>query len=181
MYDILGDKYTVNLSISDAESDGNILYESNITDLWTVQSTSWHRYVQSLELGHQKMNEDLWFNIDISGEKGGITMANHELFFEVWIPHVPFSWGTDECSSDYSLDEIESLDVDLQIGMQFDVAIWLPWIEQGTLIEGYSDFYIIKSQYDFENENCQLPENFYDCFSGVERIINASRWPYFTY
>lgn len=72
-------------------------------------------------------------------------MADHELFFEAWIPYMPYSWGADECSSDYSLDEIESLDVDLQIGMENDVAIWLPWIEQETLMEGYSDFYIIKS------------------------------------
>lgn len=53
MYDILGDKFTVNLSISDAESNGNTLYEFNKTDLWTAQSTSWLRYGQSLKLGHQ--------------------------------------------------------------------------------------------------------------------------------
>ena len=44
---------------------------------------------------------------------------------------------------------------------------------------GYIDSWFIHSAWDFEHQDCHLAESFYDCFSGVEKIINSSRWPDF--
>ena len=43
----------------------------------------------------------------------------------------------------------------------------------------HTDFWFIHSAYDFESNDCHLVESFYDCFSGVEKIINHKRWPDF--
>ena len=50
-------------------------------------------------------------------------MADHELFFEVWMPILNYSWGSHECTKSYEAKKLTVLNIDsLAVGMQFDVT-----------------------------------------------------------
>lgn len=143
------------------------------------------------------MSDKFYFHLAINGEDqtkepckfdasgntiecGGITIANQELYLEIWMPFMPYTWGGAlDCNSNYTVDKLTSTGVSvLAVGMEWDVTLELPWIDNQFEV-GHTDFYVIKSAYDFEAYNCNHPDSFYDCFSGVEKISNASRWPDF--
>lgn len=102
-------------------------------------------------------------------------MANHSISLETYIRSPPYSWGGSTCSSN---GDVASLDIDAKLGMSDAVTIDLPWFDVPWPFDTslYTEKYLIKSAADFEAENCADEKSFYDCFSGVEKIINEGRW-----
>ena len=104
-------------------------------------------------------------------------MANQKLKLETQMDVPPYSWGTGRCEN--GIEDVETIEgVNIQLGMKYDVTANLPWLETPWPFDlsKYSEMYLIKSAADFEGDKCASVESFYDCFSGVEKIINEGRW-----
>ena len=98
-------------------------------------------------------------------------MANHQLSLETYIQSIPYSWGDSTCSDS---NGIEMLDLNARLGMSDAVTIDLPWFATPWPFDTntYTSTYLIKSAKDFEADNCEKAKSFYDCYSGVEKIVN---------
>ena len=66
------------------------------------------------------------------------------------------------------------LDLNARLGMSDPVTIDLPWFATPWPFDTntYTSTYLIKSAKDFEADNCEKAKSFYDCYSGVEKIVN---------
>ena len=140
-YDVLGDEYTVKLAVTHtedyAEGMNGVVYEEKFTGKVDENARvhPWHRYQHLLELGHYDLTKDYYFHVHINSENDdkspGITMADQELFFEIWMPMLNYSWGSHDCrsSSSESSMQLTMLNIDkIAVGMDYDLTFNLPWI-----------------------------------------------------
>ena len=132
-YDVLGDEYTIVFAVSKSkdfdEGMAEVVHERKITREVDEDERlhPWHRYQQLLELGHYDLTKDDYFHIFIKSENDNnspaITMADQELFFEIWMPMLDYSWGSHDCHSSSESKQLTLLNIDkIAVGMDFDLT-----------------------------------------------------------
>ena len=132
-YEVLGDEYTIKLAVTQTEDyvegmDG-VVYEEKFTGKVDEDARihPWHRYQHLLELGHYDLTKDYYFHVAINSENDdksqAITMADQELFFEIWMPILDYSWGSYECHSHSESMQLTMLNIDkIAVGMDYDLT-----------------------------------------------------------
>ena len=132
-YDVLGDEYTIVFAVSKSEefTEGmdDVVHERKVTSVVDEDTKihPWHRYQHLLELGHYDLTKDDWFHVLIKSENDdksqAITMADQELFFEIWMPMLDYSWGSYDCQSSSESTQLTLLNIDkIAVGMDYDLT-----------------------------------------------------------